>query len=150
MATDTYEGGDPYESDTTAARGESGVAGTGYGWVALAWITLGFAGVFGFIDGILAISKESYYDPSASYVVVNLEAWGAIIVVISVVQVAAAGALVLGVHRARWYAVGAAVAGAFGQLLFSQAYPFWSMAMVAVNVLAIFALTVHGQDWDQI
>jgi len=49
-----------------------------------------------------------------------------------------------GSQVARWFGVAAAAINAVGQLMFLHAYPFWSLALFAVCMLIIYALTVYG------
>jgi hypothetical protein len=35
---------------------------------------------------------------------------------------------------------------AIANLLFIEAYPFWSVIVITVDVLVIWALTVHGRE----
>jgi hypothetical protein len=44
----------------------------------------------------------------------------------------------------RWFGIVAAGLNAVGQLMFLHAYPFWSLAMFAADMLIIYALTVYG------
>src|SRR5689334_3808361 len=77
---------------------------SGYGWLAFAWITLVTVGTFTIIQGVVALTKETYYDPDAVYVVVNLSAWGWIIIALGVFQLAAAVAIVVRPQPGRWIA----------------------------------------------
>ena len=44
--------------------------------------------------------------------------------------------------------VGVILAGlsALANMLFIEAYPFWSILIIVVDVLVIYALTVHGRE----
>ena len=141
MATHAHPGvDDGYTSSGTAYDAES----LGSGWVGFAAIMLGFAGFFNVIDGIVALSRSSFYTANAHYVVSNLHTWGWVILGLGVVQVLAAFALGTGSEWARWFGIAMASLNAIGQLMFIQAYPFWSMCAFAVDVLIIYALSVHA------
>jgi hypothetical protein len=45
---------------------------------------------------------------------------------------------------ARWFGITMASLSAIGQLLFVQAYPWWSLAVFALDVLVIYGLAVYG------
>jgi hypothetical protein len=114
------------------------------GWLGFAAIMLGFAGTWNLIDGILAISRSSVYVADARYVFGDLRTWGWIITVLGALEIAAALTVLSGSQIARWFGVTAAGVNAIGQLMFLPAYPFWSLAMFATDLLIIFALIAHG------
>jgi len=65
-------------------------------------------------------------------------------------MVALAGvALLAGRMWARIVGVLAAMASAIVNIAFLQAYPIWSAIMVAVDVLIIWAITVHGAEMKE-
>ena len=44
----------------------------------------------------------------------------------------------------RWLGVAIAGVNAIVQMMFISAYPFWSMAVFALDILVIYGLIVHG------
>jgi len=116
----------------------------GAGWLTFAAIMLGLAGFFGLIDGIVALSKSSFYVASAHYVFSDLRTWGWIVLAAGVAAMLAAFGVMVRSQLARW--TGITVAGLQGvaQLLMIQAYPFWSLCVFAIDVLVIYALAVYG------
>ena len=116
----------------------------GEGWLAFAAVMLGFAGFFGFLDGLVAVAKSSFYVAGANYVFSDLNTWGWILMVVGGLTVAASFGVLAGSQWARWTGIIAAGLQALAQLLMMQAYPFWSLCIFAADVLVIYALTVHG------
>jgi hypothetical protein len=116
----------------------------GLGWLTFAAIMLGLAGLLGFIDGLVAISKSSFYVANAQFVFSDLNTWGWILMVAGVVAILAAFGIPTGSQWARW--TGILIAGLQGiaQLLMIQAYPFWSLVVFTIDVLVIYALAVYG------
>jgi hypothetical protein len=49
-----------------------------------------------------------------------------------------------GAQWARWFGIAIASLSAIEQLLFVQAYPWWSLAVFALDVLVVYALAVYG------
>jgi hypothetical protein len=39
-----------------------------------------------------------------------------------------------------------AALNAIGQLLFMPAYPFWSLSILVLDLIVIWALTMHGRE----
>ena len=56
---------------------------------------------------------------------------------------AAAGVLV-GNPVARWFAVAVVGLNAIGQMFFIPAYPFWSLMIIAVDIVALWGLCAYG------
>jgi hypothetical protein len=116
----------------------------GAGWILFSAIALGFAGVFAFIEGLLAIGDSRIYVGSASFVFSDLNTWGWIMTIVGAVTVLAALALATGSEVARWFGITIASVNAYGQLMFLHANPWWAMAMFAVDILVIYGLAAYG------
>jgi hypothetical protein len=114
------------------------------GWLAFAAVMLGFAGFFGFLNGLVAVAKSSFYIAGAQYVFSDLNTWGWILMVVGGLAIAASFGVLATAQWARWTGVTAAGLQALAQLLMIQAYPFWSLCVFAADLLVIYALTVHG------
>jgi hypothetical protein len=44
----------------------------------------------------------------------------------------------------RWFGIGAATLSSMGALLSMPAYPFWSLAIFAIDILIIYGLATYG------
>ena len=49
-----------------------------------------------------------------------------------------------GNQLARWFAVAVVGLNAVGQMFFIPAYPFWSLMIIAVDVVALWGLCAYG------
>jgi hypothetical protein len=116
----------------------------GAGWVLFSAIVLGFAGVWAFFEGILAISSSKVYTANATYVFSDLHTWGWIVMGLGILAVLAAFAVVAGSELARWFGIAVAALNAWGQLMFLHANPWWAMAMFTVDILVIYGLAAYG------
>ena len=116
----------------------------GAGWVAFAAILLGLSGLWNFFDGIAAISGAHVYVAHANYVFSDLNTWGWIVLCLGALQGFAALTLLAGSELARWIGIASAGLNAIGQLMFAPAYPLWSLAMFAIDILIIYGLAVYG------
>jgi hypothetical protein len=81
---------------------------------------------------------------NAHYVFANLRTWGWITLIIGALQVLAAVGVLAGNQLARWFGVVVLGLNAIDQMLFIQAYPFWSLAIIAMDVVALWGLCVYG------
>jgi hypothetical protein len=116
----------------------------GEGWIVFAAAMLGLAGAFNSIQGILAVADSRVFVGESTFVFSDLRTWGWIVLALGILQLLAAVALGNGKEWARWFGIACASVNAIGQLLFIPAYPFWALAMFAVDILIIYALAVYG------
>ena len=52
--------------------------------------------------------------------------------------------MLAGNHLARWFGVAVLGLSAIDQMFFLPAYPFWSLTIVAVDVVALYGLCGYG------
>jgi len=116
----------------------------GYGWVTFAAVLLGLAGIWNFVDGILAIANSHVYTANSTFVFSDLNTWGWIVMILGIIQGLAALSIVSGSEFARWFGIFAAGLNAVGQLMFIPVYPWWGLAMFSVDMLIIYGLAVYG------
>lgn len=116
----------------------------GAAWLTFAAVMLALGGIFGLIDGIVAVSRSSFYVAGANFVFSDLNTWGWIIMVVGAVTLAASFAVTTGAEWARWTGITVAGLQAIAQLLMIQAYPFWSLCVFAIDLLVIYALAAYG------
>jgi hypothetical protein len=131
---------------TQPARGTGGhrADGQGYGLVLFASVLLVIVGCFNLIYGIAAIANSHVFTAHAHYVFGNLRAWGWITLIIAVLQLLAAAGVVAGNQLARWFGVAVLGLSAIDQMFFIPAYPFWSLTIIAVDVVALYGLCAYG------
>jgi hypothetical protein len=133
--------------DTASGRysGDYGYAvGRGDGWITFAGVMLMIVGILNVIGGIAAIDDANVYVHNAHYTFGNLHTWGWIVLLTGAVQVLAAVGIWARNQFARWLGVGFASLNAIAQLLMLPAYPFWSLALFAIDLLIIYGLVAYG------
>ena len=101
-------------------------------------------GCFNLIYGIAAIANAHVFVANAHYVFGNLRAWGWITLIIGVLQLLAAAGVFTGNQLARWFGVAVLGLNAIDQMFFLPAYPFWSLAIIAMDVVALWGLCAYG------
>ena len=116
----------------------------GYGLVLFAAILLVVIAVFNVIDGIAAIAHSHVFVANAHYVFANLRAWGWITLILGILQLGAAAGVLAGNQLARWFAVVVIGLNAIDQMFFIPAYPFWSLTIIAMDVVALWGLCAYG------
>jgi hypothetical protein len=117
----------------------------GYGWVSFAGVLLLMLGTLNCIEGIAAIGNAHFFHHNVNYVMGSLNAWGWTVLIIGVVQLAVGFGVFAKNQFSRWVGVIALSCNAVAQLLFIPAYPFWSLTLFAVNILAIYGLVAYGK-----
>jgi hypothetical protein len=118
------------------------------GWIAFAGMMLMMLGVFHVIEGIVALTKDSYFLVHSSGLVVdvNYTTWGWVHIIVGCIVVAAGAGVLNGQVWARVIGVAIAFVSTVISIGFLAAYPIWSVLMIALSVVVIMALTVHGSD----
>lgn len=118
----------------------------GWGWFAAIMILI--SGAIEILFGILAIllPASQYFTTSEGTTVFYVSLWGWWHLLIGVVLVAAGIALANGRTWARVFAVIVVAVNAVSQLLSLPAQPWWSIIVFALDLIVIYALTVHGRE----
>ncbi len=116
----------------------------GAGWIAFAGIMLSIIGILNIIYGIAAIGDSSFFVHNTKYILSNLNTWGWVTLIIGVIQVIAAFSIWSGGEFGRWIGILVAGVSMIGALLALPAYPLWSLAVFAVDVLIIYGLAAYG------
>ena len=131
---------------STAARRGGGrhAEGHGCGLILFASVLLLILGCFNLIYGIAAIANSHVFTANAHYVFGDLRTWGWITLIIGVLQLLAAGGVLAGNQLARWFAVAVLGLSAIDQMFFIPAYPFWSLTIIAMDVVALYGLCAYG------
>jgi len=118
--------------------------GHGYGMVLFASILLLVVGCFNLIQGIAAVANSHVFVANAHYVIGNLRAWGWIALILGCLQLLAAAGVLAGNQLARWFAVAVLGLNAIAQMFFIPAYPFWSLTIIAMDIVALWGLCAYG------
>ena len=131
-------------STVTPATSRAGYAERhGYGLIIIASVLLLVVGCFNLIDGI-AVANSHGFIADAHYVFGDLRTWGWITLILGALQLLAAGGILAGNQFARWFAVAVVGLNAIAQMFFMPAYPFWSLMIIAVEVVALWWLCAYG------
>ena len=118
------------------------------GWVVFAGVMLITLGAFQIVEGLVALFDDGFYAVTSSGLVVDVDynTWGWIHLAIGVIGVLAGLGLLAGNMVARVVGVGIALVSALANLVFISAYPLWSVIMITIDVIVIFAIIVHGRE----
>jgi hypothetical protein len=127
----------------------SNVEVTGWvGWGRFAGVIIFISGVFGLLQGVVAlIAPDPYFiTTGGTLFLLDLSGWGWWHIVIGLLLMFTAAALFTGATWSRVIAIILCVLSAIGQLLLLPAQPWWSTIIIALDILVIYALTAHGRE----
>src|SRR5437763_11738820 len=131
-------------TSATMRPARSAGRGEGYWMIVFAAALLVTVGIFNLIDGIAAIARSHIFIANAHYVIGDLRTWGWVALILGVAQTLAAIGVLAGNQVARWFGVAAIGLNAIGQMFFLPGYPFWSLMIVAADVVALWGLCAYG------
>ncbi len=117
------------------------------GWVYFAGFMLVLVGVLHAIAGLVGLFNSSVYVVAEeSLWLLDYTSWGWIHLIFGIILLFAGSAIMSGKMWGRVVGIiisGLALIANFG---FVPVYPFWSILMMVVNILVIYALIVHGDE----
>lgn len=118
------------------------------GWIVFGGMMLLLVGSFHAIQGLVALFRDEVYVVSQRGLVVDVDytAWGWTHLIGGAIIMLVGGCLLAGQMWARAVAVVVAMLSAIVNISFLPAYPVWSVTMIAIDVLVIWAITVHGSE----
>jgi hypothetical protein len=122
------------------------------GWVIFGSALMITLGLFHIIDGLMATFEKGYYLVTTSHLVVhvNYAAWGWVHLIIGVMFVLTGFGVLAGLLWARVIGIALAVISALVNLAFLAAYPVWGVILIALDILVIYALAMHGREMKAI
>jgi hypothetical protein len=138
--TETQIRNDRYAAQGSYAEEEA----RGYGWVLFAGTLLLMLGTLNFIEGLAAVGNSHFFAGNVHYIAGSLNTWGWVVLCVGVVEWIVGTGVFVKSQFSRW--VGVAVLGlnSIVQLMMIPAYPFWSLSIFTLDILAIFGLVAYG------
>ena len=124
--------------------GRARADGRGYGFVLFAGSLLLVVGFWNLIYGISALAKASFFVGNARYVIGDLRVWGWVTLIFAVLQIVAGIGVMAGNQYARWAGVALVGLNAVSQMFLIPAYPFWSLIIIAMDIVALYGLCAYG------
>jgi hypothetical protein len=117
------------------------------GWTAFAGIMMIMGGIFHAIAGLAALVDDEFYVVTRNYVFeFDITTWGWIHLVVGIIVAFAGAYLFTGSVLARTVGVIIAVMSVVIGFAWMPYYPIWGIAIVAIGISVIWALTAHGRD----
>jgi hypothetical protein len=119
-----------------------------YGWGLFAVLMLILAGGFQIINGLVALFRSGTYLVGRSGLAVDVDytTWGWVHIGLGLLAIVAALGLMRSHLWARILGVTLAVISAIAYMAFVPAFPALSLVVIALDVLIVYAITVHGSE----
>ncbi len=117
------------------------------GWAAFAGVLMVLAGFFQALVGVSAIVKNTvYFVGPYNILTVDIASWGWVHLLLALAILFAGLSVLKGNAYGRVVGVLLAGISALVNMAFIPAYPIWSILVMTVDVLIIYALVVHGDE----
>jgi hypothetical protein len=114
---------------------------TAFGVSLFAGVLIATLGGFEILQGLSAVLKDDVFLLGVNYTYkIDITAWGWIHMLIGVVAIAAGVGILRGQVWANVFGIGLAAISALAQFMFLPYYPLWSMLIIAMDILVIWAL----------
>ena len=125
-----------YETDESLRKGA--------GWLLFAGIMFLIAGSLNIIWGIAAISGSHFFVANATFILSGLNTWGWVALGFGALELLAALSIWRGGSFGRWFGIAVGCFAAVLAMMMIPAYPFWSLTLVAIDLLVIYGLAAYG------
>lgn len=117
------------------------------GWIWFAAVMMMIVGGLQFVQGLIAaINDEWVVWGNQANLYLDLSAWGWVHMAIGVVVFLSGLGVLSGNVLARFVGVVLASLSLVANFLWLPSYPVWSIVIIVIDLLVIYALTVHGRE----
>jgi hypothetical protein len=117
------------------------------GFILFAAILMIMSGFFQVLTGLVAIFENEFYVATRNYLYqFDATTWGWIHLLVGVLVAFGGWGLLSGRTWARALAIALAVLSAVANFAFIPYYPFWSLLIIVLNVVVIWAVAAHGGE----
>lgn len=128
---------------TTSMQGRTGWTG----WIAFAGVMMLIGGTLAFVQGLVAAVNDEWVVWGArGSLYLDLSAWGWINMIVGVIVFLAGLGVFTGNVLARTVGVIVASLSLIANFFWLPAYPIWSIIVITIDALVIWALTAHGSE----
>jgi hypothetical protein len=117
------------------------------GWVAFAGVMMVIGGALNLLYGIIAaVNDEWAVWTNRTVVYLDVSEWGWVHIILGLVVLLSGIGVFSGNILARTVGVIVASISLVVNFLYIPVYPFWSLVVITIDALVIWALTAHGRE----
>ena len=132
-----------YEQAGYSTSGRTGWTG----WIGFAGVMMIIAGILNALYGLIAVVNDEWVVwGNRANLYLDISQWGWVHLVLGLALLLSGIGVFSGNVLARTVGVIAAGVSLIANFAFIPAYPVWSLVVVAIDVLVIWALTAHGGE----
>lgn len=120
------------------------------GWLTFSGSLLIVVAFFHVVAGLVALFKSNVFVATPHQLIVfDYTQWGWTHIIFGVLLFATAAALFTGRLWARIVTISLATLSAIANFGFLNAYPLWSIIMIALDILVIYGVAMHGSEVEE-
>jgi hypothetical protein len=117
------------------------------GFAITAALLMIMTGIFQALEGLAALINGDFYVRVGNYAYnVDVTVWGWIHLILGIVIALVGGFIIRGNAWARGAGMGLVVLAAIANFLFIPYYPLWSILILALNIVVLWALAVYDTE----
>jgi hypothetical protein len=119
------------------------------GWIGFAGLMMMIIGAIDFFEGLIAVIRKEYYAfTPQGLIIFNTTTWGWLAMIFGIVLFLVGIGLTGGAGWARWVGIILISVNLLGQLgwLGNSQTPIWTLTVVALQIIVLYALTARWQD----
>jgi hypothetical protein len=119
------------------------------GWIGFAGLMMMIIGAIDFFEGLIAVIRKEYYAfTPQGLIIFNVTTWGWLAMIFGIVLFLVGLGLTGGAGWARWVGIILVAVNLIGQLgwLGNSATPVWTLTVIALQIIVLFALTARWHD----
>ena len=117
------------------------------GWAVFAGVLFLLAGIFHLMWGVAAFTSDDTFIAD-ELLFGDLSLWGVFYLIVGALQLAAAWLISTARRSGQIMGLILAVLSAINAMFTFAAYPLWSAAILILDLLVIYGLAVHGDDYS--
>jgi hypothetical protein len=130
---------------SSGSRASRETSGWAVGFILFAAIMMIMVGVFQAIQGLIGIFENEFYVSTRNYLFkFDATTWGWTHLLLGLLVAFAGWGLLSGRTWARTVAIILAVLSAIANFAFIPYYPFWSLLIITLDIVVIWAVAAHG------
>ena len=127
---------------------ERPVSSIAVGFTAFAAVVMIMTGAFQAFQGLVAVLNDEFFVAGQKWTLsLDLTTWGWIHLLIGLLVLVAGFFVFKGAVWARVVGIAAAALSAVLNFMWLPYYPVWALIIIALDVMVIWALSVHGRDY---
>ena len=122
------------------------------GWIVFAAVFMVTIGAINAIQGLAALFRDEAYwvTVGGSVVTFDVTTWGWINLIFGILLVIVGILLMQGSTFARVLGIALVALNLISQFTYATLYPFWALIAIALDIVIIYALIVHGRELKRV